>query len=83
MYLPMSRRGRDYYGDLFAANACAISSLLRDVVSHLYAAQLVAISFGTYLNYSLNKLFTWRSDDKVEAAPGVEAGQGDGPVSSQ
>jgi hypothetical protein len=27
---------------------------------------LVAISFGTYLNYSLNKLFTWRSDDVVE-----------------
>jgi putative flippase GtrA len=33
---------------------------------YLYAVQLVAISFGTYLNYSLNKLFTWRSDDVVE-----------------
>jgi putative flippase GtrA len=31
-----------------------------------YAVQLIAISFGTYLNYSLNKLFTWRSDDGVE-----------------
>ena len=84
MYLPMSAAG--------VAITTVIYSLLTHVrfrvyfgtsSLYLYAAQLVAISFGTYLNYSLNKLFTWRSDDKVEAAPGVEAGQGDGPVSSQ
>jgi putative flippase GtrA len=33
---------------------------------YLYAAQLISISFGTYLNYTLNKVFTWRTDDKVE-----------------
>jgi len=27
---------------------------------YLLGAQLVSILFGTYLNYSLNKLFTWR-----------------------
>ena len=31
-----------------------------------YAVQLIAISFGTYLNYRLNKVFTWRSDEGVE-----------------
>jgi putative flippase GtrA len=31
---------------------------------YLYAVQLVAISFGTYLNYTLNKLFTWRSNEQ-------------------
>ncbi len=84
LYLPMSAAG------------VAITTVIYSLLTHarfrvyfgtsslyLYAAQLVAISFGTYLNYSLNKLFTWRSDDKVEAAPGVEAGQEDGPVSLQ
>ncbi len=84
LYLPMSAAG------------VAITTLIYSILSHmrfrvyfgtsslyLYAAQLVAISFGTYLNYSLNKLFTWRSDDKVEAVPGVEAGQGDGPFNLQ
>jgi putative flippase GtrA len=33
---------------------------------YLYAAQLISISFGTYLNYTLNKFFTWRTDDKVD-----------------
>lgn len=28
---------------------------------YLFAVQLVSISFGTYLNYRLNKSFTWRS----------------------
>ena len=81
LYLPMSAAG--------VAITTLIYSLLTQVrfrvyfgtsSLYLYAAQLVAISFGTYLNYSLNKLFTWRSDDK---APGVEAGPGDGPVSLQ
>lgn len=29
---------------------------------YLLGAQLVSIVFGTYFNYSLNKLFTWRLD---------------------
>jgi putative flippase GtrA len=29
---------------------------------YLLGAQLVSILFGTYFNYSLNKLFTWRLD---------------------
>lgn len=67
LYLPMSAAGvaitTATYSILTLARFRAYfgtSSL------YLYAVQLIAISFGTYLNYSLNKLFTWRSDDAVE-----------------
>lgn len=84
LYLPMSAAG------------VAITTVTYSILTHarfrayfgtsslyLYAAQLVAISFGTYLNYSLNKFFTWRSDDKVETGPGAESGSEGGPVSLQ
>jgi len=84
LYLPMSAAG------------VAITTVTFTILTHagfrvyfgtsslyLYAAQLVAISFGTYLNYSLNKFFTWRSEHKVQRVPGVEGGQGDGPVNLQ
>lgn len=67
LYLPMSAAGVAItavtYSILTQARFWAHfgTSLL-----YLYAVQLVAISFGTYLNYTLNKLFTWRSDDDVE-----------------
>ena len=36
----------------------------------LFAAQLISISFGTYINYCLNKAFTWRSaEDSSERRP--------------
>ena len=66
LYLPMSAAG------------VAITTVTYSILTHLryrtyfgtssmypYAAQLIAISFGTYLNYSLNKFFTWRSDHSV------------------
>jgi putative flippase GtrA len=81
LYLPMSAAG------------VAITTVTYSILTHarfrayfgtsslyLYAAQLVAISFGTYLNYSLNKFFTWRSDDRVELVAEAESGQEDGPV---
>ncbi len=33
---------------------------------YLFGAQIVSISFGTFLNYNLNKLFTWRSGDDLD-----------------
>jgi putative flippase GtrA len=32
---------------------------------YLFGAQIVSISFGTFLNYNLNKFFTWRSGDDL------------------
>ena len=50
---------------------------------YLFGAQLVSISFGTYLNYSLNKLFTWRTGDE-SGKPGHELRPGKmmGPLAS-
>lgn len=65
LYLPMSAAGVGIttltYSILTQASFRAhfgTSSL------YLYGAQLVSISFGTYLNYTLNKFFTWRSGDE-------------------
>jgi dolichol-phosphate mannosyltransferase len=81
LYLPMSAAG------------VAITTVTYSILTHMrfrtyfgnsslypYAAQLIAISFGTYLNYSLNKFFTWGSDDSVEKVSGVEGGRIHDPV---
>lgn len=70
LYLPMSAAGiattavvfSFLSGPRFHANPGTSSSF------HLLEIQLVSILFGTYLNYSLNKLFTWRRSTPNAAA---------------
>jgi putative flippase GtrA len=50
---------------------------------YLFGAQLVSISFGTYLNYNLNKFFTWHSGDNGnKPRPELHLGKVVGPLPS-
>lgn len=72
LYLPMSAAGVAITTVSYSilTQARLRSGLGMSSSFYLFAAQLISISFGTYINYGLNKAFTWRSaDDSGERRP--------------
>jgi putative flippase GtrA len=84
LYLPMSAAG---VAITTVTYSILTQAWLRDNFGtsslYLFGAQLVSISFGTYLNYSLNKLFTWRTEDESgKAGQELRPGKVMGPLAS-
>jgi putative flippase GtrA len=76
LYLPMSAVGVAITTAAYSILAQAwFRTYFGSSSIYLFGVQLVSISLGTYLNYSLNKLFTWRSeDDSGQPGPGKAIG---------